>query len=379
MKPLKRLFVPGVFDVFHVGHLNYLKNASRHGEYVIVGVQDDRAVFDCKGVKPVIPLFERVAIIEAMRFVNEVVSYTAVFQGPLLKGLDIQVLAVGDEYGQDERYPEQKRTLAYCAENQIKVVRIPRTPIVSSTSIRGRLKDFWNSRAQLDGKLSAGLTVLGSFKGDQGKIAAETRREVELILKAAEGASSLLDLGCGDGRQLVEVAPRFRRVVAVDFSGDLLKIARQRIAECGGHAELVEGDVVEFRTLEKFDTLLLSGIIPCLDDDQMARMLEGLAAMAYESSTVLVRSSIGLSARVDVVNQFSHDLNSCYTAFYRTIPEIEGLFAKVGWSLRRKEQLYQHQPDTAVWWFEFSRAQSSSEKSDPPNAAAMNVAAVFAD
>ena len=148
---MKRLFVPGVFDVFHIGHLNYLKNAAQHGDYIIVGVQEDRSVFKSKGVKPVIPLAERMCILESLRFVDEVISYTSVFQGPLFEGLGIDVFAVGEEYGQDDRYPDQKRTLAYCAEQGIEVARVQRTLGVSSTNIRGRLKEFWDSRRQRQG------------------------------------------------------------------------------------------------------------------------------------------------------------------------------------------------------------------------------------
>ncbi len=354
---MKRLFVPGVFDVFHVGHLNYLKNAAQFGDHIIVGVQEDRAVFKCKGVKPVIPLAERMCILESLRFVDEVVSYTNVFQGPLLEGLDIDVFAVGEEYGQDDRYPDQKKTLAYCAEQGIEVARVQRTLGVSSTNIRGRLKEFWNSRADKVQELSGGVTVLGSFQGDQNKVINETKHEVEMILQAcgATKGKSLLDLGCGDGRQLVHLCGQFQHVVGVDFSPKLLEIARQRIADTGSRADLYEGDVSTFRMNERFDVLLLSGIIPCLDDTQMQQMLENLNSMAKPDATLLVRSSIALAERINVVNQFSEELKSRYTAFYRTIPEITAAFDRIGWTLHTHEKLYQHRADTAVWWFELER------------------------
>lgn len=134
---MKRLFVPGVFDVFHVGRLNYLRNASEHGDYVIVGVQDDRAVKACKDIDPIVPLADRMSIVEALRFVDEAVSYKDVFQGPLLEGLAIDVFAAGQEYGASGDYPDQKKTLAFCRERGIEVVQIPCTQRVSSTQIRG--------------------------------------------------------------------------------------------------------------------------------------------------------------------------------------------------------------------------------------------------
>ena len=354
---MKRLFVPGVFDVFHVGHLNYLKNAASQGDHVIVGIQDDRAVHKCKGVRPVIALHDRMAIIENLRFVDEVISYTAVFQGPLLAGLEIDVFACGEEYGNDERYPEQVRTLQYCQEHGIDVVRIPRTEQISSTQIRGRLKEFWESRSTLENELTAGVTVLGSFQGNQDKVSEETRREVELILSAVDipEAKSLLDLGCGDGRQTALLANRFARTVGVDFSPGLLSLAEGRIAAQGGQATLIESDVASFRSPETFDVILLSGIIPCLDDLQMEDMLAGIQSMSHPGTSLLVRSSIGLEQRINVVNQFSQELKSRYTAYYRTPAEIEECFLKAGFQLQRHESLYQHREDSAVWWFEFGR------------------------
>ncbi|MGE3798909.1 MAG: class I SAM-dependent methyltransferase, partial [Thermomicrobiales bacterium] len=209
-----------------------------------------------------------------------------------------------------------------------------------------------------DKDMKGGVTVLGSFKGDQEKVINETKHEVELILKASgiTQAKSLLDLGCGDGRQLMHLCPHFEHVVGVDFSPKLLDIAKRRIHEVGCEAELHEGDVSTFRTDEKFDVLLLSGIVPCLDDVQMQQMLANLNAMAKPNAVLLVRSSIALAERINVVNQFSEELKSRYTAFYRTIPEIADDFTRIGWKLKQHNQLYQHRPDTAVWWFEFERA-----------------------
>lgn len=211
------------------------------------------------------------------------------------------------------------------------------------------------------GTLSSGVTVLGSFRGDQGKVADETRVEVDKILGVIgdTAGKSLLGLGCGDGRHLMHLAPKFDRVVGVDYAGGLLELAEHRIEEAGGKAELVESDVSEYRAGETFDVLLLSGIIPCLDDQQMAGMLRNLGAMAAPASHLLVRSSIGTERRIDVVNQYSAELRSRYTAYYRTVDEIVEAFEAHGWACTNDAKLYQHRPDSAVWWFEFAGASAS--------------------
>ena len=77
--------------------------------------------------------------------------------------------------------------------------------------------------------------------------------------------------------------------------------------------------------------------------------------MSHPGTSLLVRSSIGLEQRINVVNQFSQELKSRYTAYYRTPAEIEECFLKAGFQLQRHESLYQHREDSAVWWFEFGR------------------------
>lgn len=361
-----RVFCPGVFDVFHVGHLQYIKRASEAGDYLIVGVHDDREVKRCKGIEPVIPLAERMTIIEHLRCVDEVISYISIFQGPLLKALRIDVLAVGEEYGHNDRFPMQVDTLKYCQQNGIRIVHIPRTPHVSSTQIRARLKDFWRARASRLDALPAGVTVLGSFQGNQRKIAEETAREIRLVLDAVNTPheKTLLDLGCGDGRLLAELSKEFASSIGVDFAGELLQIARQRVSNNAKPVELVESDVVEFQTDREVDVILLSGLLPCVDDEQVAQIARNLTRHVRPGVQLFLRTSIGIDRRIDVVNQFSEELGSYYTAYYRTNDEIVRLFALHGWRLESSLPLYQHRPDTGVWWYQFQSAASQGIRSN---------------
>lgn len=66
-------YVPGVFDLFHVGHLNLLRNARSRCDYLIAGVLTDELVEHFKKRRPVIPFAQRAAIVEAIGYVDRVV------------------------------------------------------------------------------------------------------------------------------------------------------------------------------------------------------------------------------------------------------------------------------------------------------------------
>jgi cytidyltransferase-like protein len=352
-----RVFTPDDYNVFHAAHLNYLMAAAAAGDYLVVGVQEDSFLESQDDLELVNTQEERIAIIEEFRFVDEAVGYTSAFQGPLLEFLEIDVFACDEAYGQDECFPEQQGTLDYCKKNNIQITRIPHSPYVSSSRVRSQLKDFWNSRATKVTDQSASVTVLTSFGGDQDKISAEARREFKLVLDAVSEPEnkSLLDIACGDGRLLVHLAKHFKHVVGIDYIGDLLALAQKRLAAENLEAELFEGDVTTFTYDGTFDAVVLSGILPCLDDEQCEQMLQQLELWAADQCTLVVRSSVGLKKRINVVNQYSSDLETHYTGYYRTVDETTQLFSNLGWRQLESQLMYQHRPDTAVWWFSFSR------------------------
>ena len=64
-------YTTGVFDMFHIGHLNILKNAKRMCDYLIVGVSTDELVQQYKGKTPIIRFDERLEIVKAIRYVDK--------------------------------------------------------------------------------------------------------------------------------------------------------------------------------------------------------------------------------------------------------------------------------------------------------------------
>lgn len=79
-KPHHIGYVAGVFDLFHIGHLNILRRAKEHCDYLIVGVVSDRQVREYKKVKPFVPFNERLDMVRSCKYVDE--AHEIPFESP---------------------------------------------------------------------------------------------------------------------------------------------------------------------------------------------------------------------------------------------------------------------------------------------------------
>ena len=93
-------YTTGVYDMFHIGHLNILKRAKEQCDYLIVGVSTDELVQHDKHKTPIIPFIERCAIVQAIRYVDKVVPQ-----------LDKNKLAAWEKY-KSERFAREQREAA---------------------------------------------------------------------------------------------------------------------------------------------------------------------------------------------------------------------------------------------------------------------------
>ncbi len=128
-------YTTGVYDLFHVGHLNLLKNAKGICDKPVVGVTVDELV-TYKGKRAVIPFEDRIEIVRSIKYVDAAIPQRDMDKLAVCKKLGAQILFVGDDwYGTEkwEHYEEE------CAEAGIRVVYFPYTKGVSSTIINRTL------------------------------------------------------------------------------------------------------------------------------------------------------------------------------------------------------------------------------------------------
>ncbi len=136
-KKYKIGYTAGVYDLFHVGHLNILKRAKEQCECLIVAVSTDELVEAYKQKKPIIPYEERKAIVEAIKYVDEVVPQENRNKKEAFDKFRFDVMFVGDDWKGSEVFQEVD---TYMKENGAQgVVYLPHTDGISSTKIRETL------------------------------------------------------------------------------------------------------------------------------------------------------------------------------------------------------------------------------------------------
>ena len=135
-KKYKIGYTTGVFDMFHIGHLNILKKAKEQCEYLVVGVTTDELCFARKNKYPIICESERIAIVEAIRYVDKVVSQCDMNKIEAVKDCGADVVFVGSDWKGTPSWDDYEKQFS---EIGCTVVYLDHTDGISSTILRERL------------------------------------------------------------------------------------------------------------------------------------------------------------------------------------------------------------------------------------------------
>ena len=124
-------YTAGVYDLFHIGHLNLLKNAKGMCDKLVVGVTTDDLV-TYKGKRALIPFEDRIEIVRSIKYVDAAVPQYDMDKLTACKKLGAQILFVGDDWYGSEKWADYEKEFK---ENGIRIVYFPYTKGVSSTII----------------------------------------------------------------------------------------------------------------------------------------------------------------------------------------------------------------------------------------------------
>lgn len=228
---------------------------------------------------------------------------------------------------------------------------------------------FFEARARRIEDLGPTKAVI--YQDKQGDLAEQRdAAEARCLLPrlAVDGRQRLLDIGCGTGRWAARLVGNVATYHGVDLSEGLLDYARSAYAR---HSQFrftrLAAEDVSPATLGEadFDRVLCSGVSIYLNDDQLDRMLLGIAEVASADCLVLMREPIGIERRLTLIDHWSEELELAYHATYRTERELlqaaERTLGKQGFTLLGTGDVYEapemnNRTDTRQRWLALERA-----------------------
>lgn len=130
-------YAAGAFDLFHIGHLNILRQAKAHCDYLIAGVVSDERLIETKGRAPVVPLAERMEIVSHISYVDQVYAETLPDKLQVWEELGFNTFFKGDDWKGSARGQDLEERFGQVG---VKVIYFPYTQQTSSSQLRAALE-----------------------------------------------------------------------------------------------------------------------------------------------------------------------------------------------------------------------------------------------
>ena len=138
-------YTTGVFDLFHVGHLEILGKAKENCDYLIVGVSTDELVQEYKNKRPIITFEQRIEIIKSIKYVDEVVVQKDRDKLSALHKIGFNIMFVGDDWKGSKIFLDLEREFQ---KYGVEIFYFPYTKNISSTSLRSILRRLIQEEAK---------------------------------------------------------------------------------------------------------------------------------------------------------------------------------------------------------------------------------------
>lgn len=132
---MKKVLTVGVYDLLHIGHVNLFRRARAVGDSLVVAVQDSDVVLKYKpGAKLVYSTEERMYMVKAIRYVDDVITYESV--DDIVKTADFDIFVTGP----DQTHEGFQRAIQWCKNHGKEHVVLPRTEGISSSWLKEQIK-----------------------------------------------------------------------------------------------------------------------------------------------------------------------------------------------------------------------------------------------
>jgi len=138
----KILYTGGTFDLFHYGHINFLRQCSKLSDKVIVSLNTDEFIEQYKGRPPIMNYEEREKSLLSCKYVDEVIpNLSGADSKPTISSVNPNIIAIGDDWAGGNYYKQMDFTQEWLDDNDILLVYLAYTQGISTTEIKNRIKN----------------------------------------------------------------------------------------------------------------------------------------------------------------------------------------------------------------------------------------------
>lgn len=133
------VYTGGTFDLFHSGHVNFLRHCNKIGR-VTVSLNTDEFIEEYKGKLPIMRYRERKEVLEACRYVDRVIANRGGADSkPAIEDVSPNFVAIGSDWAKKDYYAQMKFTQGWLDEHDITLLYIPYTEGISTTELKRRI------------------------------------------------------------------------------------------------------------------------------------------------------------------------------------------------------------------------------------------------
>jgi glycerol-3-phosphate cytidylyltransferase len=137
----RKVYTGGTFDLFHRGHVNFLRQCKEIGDYVIVSLNTDEFIYRYKGEYPVVSYEDRKEVLLSCKYVDKVIPNSEGEDSkPAILDVNPKFIVIGSDWAKKDYYKQMNFTQEWLDENGYMLIYIPYTENVSTTLIKKKLK-----------------------------------------------------------------------------------------------------------------------------------------------------------------------------------------------------------------------------------------------
>jgi cyclopropane fatty-acyl-phospholipid synthase-like methyltransferase len=204
-----------------------------------------------------------------------------------------------------------------------------------------KIKSFWDNRAKIDKKKDYSVTNLEVDNSLQDLKIFYEKKKIKKYIDQLK-ITKALDLGSGAGYWSFFLSNYCKNITSVDFSKSMTDLARETALRKGiSNISFKSQNIIDFKSESCFDLVYMSGIMIYINDNDIKKLQRNIDDYTNTNSYILLRDGTGKNKQYFINDKYSKELNSNYSAFYRTRRDYINIFKDLGFDLIKDENMFE--------------------------------------